>query len=75
MVRPCRASVAVFTIGRPSGIAAILCYDERQSTLGILPLVQVSGRLGQHHLQRRPNIRFHQMAAHCDAVVAADDDV
>ena len=74
-MRPCRASVAssLKAVGPTSPL--FLCCDERQPALGILPLVQVPRRLGQHHLQCRPDMRFQEMATHCGAVGAADDNV
>ena len=42
----------------PDGKSALHPHvvDEGQAALGILPLVQVAGRLGQHHFERRADM-------------------
>ena len=65
---------AVFGEAGPTSQLFLGC-DERQPALGVLPLVQVPRRLGQHHLECRPDMRFEEVAAHCDTVGTADHDV
>src|SRR3954447_20758464 len=54
---------------------SVLGDNEGQPALLVLPLVQMLRRLRDHHLQRRPDMRLEQVAAHRGAVGPANHDV
>ena len=72
-----RAALMLSVIGAAVGpdIAAVPLLRSAPSPLSAFPsaLCQVSrANSGQHHLQCRPDMSFEEIAAHCDAVGAAD---